>query len=311
MTTINRLAQAIAWKRGPPTIAHSMSELATRQVIPGGLRLFQVRLEGPGPAAAGLAELSGAPAAVREPGPGTGRRLLPLQEKSCPGVRCWGGWPRPNVSSRYRAGGKREDGADPVVDRRGWPGHPRRVGVGGHRAAGTAAVLDLGRRCAARHGGRIRAGAAADRGAGPGRLGRSGAAADGPGPTGRVAVADHRRRACAGLGPEVLSRLELLVLRAPGELRFLLATRHDLRLGLHRLRLTGELTEIRAADLRFSLAEAGALFTAAGAQLPAALARLHGRTEGWAAGLRLAALSLAGHPEPGGSPRSSRGPTGR
>ena len=40
----------------------------------------------------------------------------------------------------------------------------------------------------------------------------------------------------------------------------MLATRHDLRLGLHRLRLEGELTEIRAADLRFSLAEARALF---------------------------------------------------
>jgi LuxR family maltose regulon positive regulatory protein len=53
----------------------------------------------------------------------------------------------------------------------------------------------------------------------------------------------------------VLTQLELLVLRAPPALRFLLATRHDLRLGLHRLRLTGELTEIRAADLRFSLAE--------------------------------------------------------
>jgi ATP/maltotriose-dependent transcriptional regulator MalT len=49
--------------------------------------------------------------------------------------------------------------------------------------------------------------------------------------------------------------LELLVMRAPAELRFVLATRHDVRLGLHRLRLEGELTEIRAADLRFSLAE--------------------------------------------------------
>ena len=98
---------------------------------------------------------------------------------------------------------------------------------------------------------------------------------------------------------EVLPQLELLVLRAPPELRFVLATRHDLRLGLHRLRLEGELTEIRAADLRFSLAEARALFGATGVELPAdALARLHGRTEGWAAGLRLAALSLAGHPDP-------------
>jgi LuxR family transcriptional regulator, maltose regulon positive regulatory protein len=101
------------------------------------------------------------------------------------------------------------------------------------------------------------------------------------------------------LGPEVLAQLELLVLRAPPALRFVLATRHDLRLGLHRLRLAGELTELRADDLRFSVAEARALFGAAGVQLPAeALARLHERTEGWAAGLRLAALSLAGHPDP-------------
>ena len=98
---------------------------------------------------------------------------------------------------------------------------------------------------------------------------------------------------------EVLPQLELLLLRAPQELRFVLATRHDLRLGLHRLRLEGELTEIRPADLRFSLAEARALFGATGVELPEeALARLHGRTEGWAAGLRLAALSLAGHPDP-------------
>ena len=46
----------------------------------------------------------------------------------------------------------------------------------------------------------------------------------------------------------------------PAGLRFVLATRHDLRLGLHRLRLEGELAEIRADDLRFSLAEARALF---------------------------------------------------
>ena len=98
---------------------------------------------------------------------------------------------------------------------------------------------------------------------------------------------------------EVLPQLELLLLRAPQELRFVLAARHGLRLGLHRLRLDGELTEIRADDLRFSLAEARALFGATGVELPAdALARLHGRTEGWAAGLRLATLSLAGHPDP-------------
>jgi LuxR family maltose regulon positive regulatory protein len=98
---------------------------------------------------------------------------------------------------------------------------------------------------------------------------------------------------------ELLPQLELLVMRAPPELRFVLTTRHDVRLGLHRLRLEGELTEIRADDLRFSLAEARELFAAAGIGLPEpALALLHERTEGWAAGLRLAALSLAGHPDP-------------
>jgi LuxR family transcriptional regulator, maltose regulon positive regulatory protein len=98
---------------------------------------------------------------------------------------------------------------------------------------------------------------------------------------------------------EAQRQLELLLMRGPPELRFVLATRHDLRLGLHRLRLEGELTEIRAAHLRFSLAEARELFAAAGVELPeAALGMLHERTEGWAAGLRLAALSLAGHPDP-------------
>ncbi|HEX6451328.1 MAG TPA: LuxR C-terminal-related transcriptional regulator [Trebonia sp.] len=98
---------------------------------------------------------------------------------------------------------------------------------------------------------------------------------------------------------ESLRQLELLVMRAPAKLRFVLATRHDLRLGLHRLRLEGDLTEIRAADLGFTREEARALFEAAGVPLSgSALARLHDRTEGWAAGLRLAALSLTGHPDP-------------
>jgi LuxR family transcriptional regulator, maltose regulon positive regulatory protein len=101
------------------------------------------------------------------------------------------------------------------------------------------------------------------------------------------------------LSPEALRQLELLVMRAPPQLRFVLAARHDVRLGLHRLRLEGELAEIRAADLKFTLAEAGQLLAAAGVELPAlVLAALHERTEGWAAGLRLAALALAGHPDP-------------
>ena len=101
------------------------------------------------------------------------------------------------------------------------------------------------------------------------------------------------------LGPQALRQLELLLMRTPPGLRFVLASRHDVRLGLHRLRLEGELAEIRADDLRFSLAEAGELFAAAGVELPEpAVAVLHERTEGWAAGLRLAALAAAGHPDP-------------
>jgi LuxR family transcriptional regulator, maltose regulon positive regulatory protein len=98
---------------------------------------------------------------------------------------------------------------------------------------------------------------------------------------------------------EALRQLELLVMRAPKELRLVLATRHDVRLGLHRLRLEGELTEIRAHDLRFSVDEARALFQTAGVELAGpTLGMLYERTEGWAAGLRMAALSLAGHPDP-------------
>jgi LuxR family maltose regulon positive regulatory protein len=98
---------------------------------------------------------------------------------------------------------------------------------------------------------------------------------------------------------QALRQLELLVLRGPPELRFVLATRHDLRLGLHRLRLEGELTELRADDLRFTVDEARQLLAAGGVELPEeALGLLVERAEGWAAGLRLAALSLAGHPDP-------------
>jgi LuxR family transcriptional regulator, maltose regulon positive regulatory protein len=98
---------------------------------------------------------------------------------------------------------------------------------------------------------------------------------------------------------EALRQLELMLMRSPPELRFVLASRHDLRLGLHRLRLEGELIEIRAADLRFTLEEARVLLEAAEVDLSdSALALLIQRTEGWAAGLRMAALSLAGHPDP-------------
>ena len=98
---------------------------------------------------------------------------------------------------------------------------------------------------------------------------------------------------------QVQAQLRLLIMCVPPEVRFLLVGRKDTPLGLHRLRLEGELSEVRAADLRFTLDEARMLLHAAGAALPEpSLADLVARTEGWAAGLRLAARSLAGHPDP-------------
>ena len=98
---------------------------------------------------------------------------------------------------------------------------------------------------------------------------------------------------------QAIRHLELLLRTAPPELRFVLLTRRDLRLGLHRLRVEGELTEIRGEDLRFTLEESRALLEAAGVRLSdGALESLVATTEGWAAGLRLVALSLARHPDP-------------
>jgi len=96
-----------------------------------------------------------------------------------------------------------------------------------------------------------------------------------------------------------LAQLTRLLTNLPPGVHAILATRHDLRLRLQQLRLAGELSEIRAPDLRFSERETRELLDASGIALSeAGTARLHQRTEGWAAGLRLAAISLAGHPDP-------------
>src|SRR5262249_6243565 len=98
---------------------------------------------------------------------------------------------------------------------------------------------------------------------------------------------------------EAIRQVGLLLASAPPQLRVVLSTRRDQRLGLHPLRLEGELTEIRAEDLRFTLEESRALLKAAGVRLSDdALEWLVGTTEGWVAGLRLAALSLARDPDP-------------
>ena len=98
---------------------------------------------------------------------------------------------------------------------------------------------------------------------------------------------------------QALAWLDLFVARLPARLRLVLASREEPRLGLHRLRLAGRLTEIRDPDLCFSLEEARELLEASGIELPEeALVLLHERTEGWVAGLRLAVISLARHPDP-------------
>ena len=99
--------------------------------------------------------------------------------------------------------------------------------------------------------------------------------------------------------PEALAQLTRLLTNLPPQVHAILTARHDVRLGPHQLRLAGELAEIRAADLRFSERETRELLDASGIMLSeAGVALLYQRTEGWAAGLRLAALSLAGHPDP-------------
>ena len=106
--------------------------------------------------------------------------------------------------------------------------------------------------------------------------------------------------------------LERLARFPPPALRIVIVTRADPPIGLGRLRLDGSLTEIRAADLAFTLDEAGALFGALGIALaPEDLATLWRRTEGWAAALRLAAVSLQHHPTRATSSSTSRAPTPR
>ena len=97
--------------------------------------------------------------------------------------------------------------------------------------------------------------------------------------------------------PKVLGGLDY-VLRNAG-LRLVVSSRMDPLLPLHRYRLAGELTEIRARDLAFSSTEAGLLLAQHGITLSAeSLECLTRRTEGWAASIRLAAISMDTHPDP-------------
>ena len=96
--------------------------------------------------------------------------------------------------------------------------------------------------------------------------------------------------------PPVHASLDFLLEHRPPGLHPVLASRADPPLPLARLRARGQLAELRAPELRFTADEAAALLReAVGADLPdAAMTALADRTEGWAAGLQLAALSLRG-----------------
>jgi LuxR family transcriptional regulator, maltose regulon positive regulatory protein len=99
--------------------------------------------------------------------------------------------------------------------------------------------------------------------------------------------------------PETLTQLTRLLEKLPQHVHAILATRRDMPLRLHKLRLAGQLAEIRADNLRFTQRETRDFLEASGITLSApAAAKLHQRTEGWAAGLRLAAISLASSPDP-------------
>ncbi|MEM7337646.1 MAG: LuxR C-terminal-related transcriptional regulator [Actinomycetota bacterium] len=98
--------------------------------------------------------------------------------------------------------------------------------------------------------------------------------------------------------PDVDRGLEQLVDLAPSSLTIIVCSRVDPTLRLSRLRVRGHLVEIRANDLRFEPYEAAALLDQRGtAPLPHQIAALCDRTEGWAAGLVLAGISLADSPD--------------
>ena len=99
--------------------------------------------------------------------------------------------------------------------------------------------------------------------------------------------------------PAVRDELDFVLRNVGPGLRVVISARADPLLPLHRYRLTGDLAEVRAGDLAFSTAEAGLLMAQHGCALSVeSLECLTRRTEGWAAGLRLAAISMDSHPDP-------------
>ncbi len=115
-------------------------------------------------------------------------------------------------------------------------------------------------------------------------------------PIGSAIIVDDFQHAASA----VAANMTDLVERWPAEAtQLVLASRVDPPLRLHRLRLAGELCELRDQDLCFSLADSRDLLANFGVQVTAAdMALLHQRSEGWAAALQMAALSLRGARNP-------------
>lgn len=110
-------------------------------------------------------------------------------------------------------------------------------------------------------------------------------------------------------GEPITQVLGMLVEHLPPQIHLVIITRADPPLPLARLRARGQISEIRAPDLRFTPAEVAAFFTEVmGVPLAAhEIAVLEQRTEGWAVGLQLAALSLQDHPDRASFVRSFSG----
>jgi LuxR family maltose regulon positive regulatory protein len=115
-------------------------------------------------------------------------------------------------------------------------------------------------------------------------------------PNGSVIVVDDFHAAAA---PVAASMTDLVERWPASTVQLVLAGRADPPVRLHRLRLSGELCELRDSDLYLSLPESGALLSNFGVQVAATdLALLHGRSEGWVAAVQMAALTLRGARDP-------------
>ena len=116
-------------------------------------------------------------------------------------------------------------------------------------------------------------------------------------PTGSAVIVDDFHTVAAGVSADMADLVE----RWPAQTaQLLLASRSDPPLRLHRLRMAGQLCELRNRDLYFTLAESHDLLANFGVKVGASdLAQLHKRSEGWPAVLQMAALSLRGTADPG------------